>query len=376
MTFSALGLHKNIVHKLNTMGLSNPTPIQAEAIPVALQRKDIMGIAPTGSGKTLSFALPSLINLARKTNKQNRHIDVLVLVPTRELAIQILAVYKDLEPSMPEHLQSLAVYGGVSINPQMQQLQNINVLIATPGRLIDLLEKNALSLAAVSTLILDEADKLLNLGFEEELQSILKLLPAKRQTMLYSATLTPKVEDIKGLHLHNPTVIKIEEKQEQIADIEQLAFMVNEDQKGPTLRKLMQDLAISRALIFTSTTHKAERVAAKLVKNGISARAVHGKKTQGNRNASVQMFKNGEVTALVTTDLLGRGIQIDDLPYVVNYELPRSPKDYIHRIGRTGRAGKSGRAITLFTPAEEPHFYVIQKKMGKRVDITDLTEEI
>lgn len=375
MDIENIGITQSIVNKMKLMGYTKLFPIQKKAIPPALQGKNIIGIAQTGSGKTLSFVIPTLMNL-ESTSKKNRHIDILVLVPTRELAIQILEVYRSIEPALPIRLHSLAVYGGVSINPQMLALQNVNILIATPGRLIDLVSKKAIQLAHVQTLVMDEADKLLNLGFQEELEKILAWLPSKRQNLLYSATLSTKLQSINGLNMDDAQVIEIESPKNELNNIEQLAYVMEESQKGPILRQLINDLEIKRVLIFTSSTHKAERVAGKLLKNGIKARAVHGKKSQGNRNESLNLFKAGKLTALVTTDLLGRGIHIDQLPYVINYELPRSPKDYIHRIGRTGRAEKKGRAITLITKEDEPHFYIIQKKMGERVKIIDINQEV
>lgn len=374
MKFSDLGVASPIAALLARKGMADAYPIQAGVIPPALAGNDVMGIAQTGSGKTLSFAIPTLMNIAGKANSQNRHIDVLVLVPTRELAIQILEVYKELEPAVATKVTVQAVYGGVSINPQMLDLQHTHILIATPGRLLDLLDKNALSLSAVSTLVMDEADKLLGAGFAEETDRILKLLPEKRQTLLFSATLSSKVEDVQRAILSTPTIVHIAPDEVAVEAIEQIAYMMKSDEKGPMLRRIIWDLEIDRVLIFTASTQKADKVADKLHKNGINARAIHGKKSQGNRNESLQMLKSGKLTALVTTDLLGRGIHIEDLPYVINYELPRSPKDYVHRIGRTGRATKSGRAITLLTQEEEPHFYTIQKKMGKRVQIKNIAE--
>ncbi|WP_417602984.1 DEAD/DEAH box helicase [Owenweeksia hongkongensis] len=371
MSFTSLGLSPYLAKALTAQNYTKPYPIQEAAIPAILKGKDILGIAQTGSGKTASYVLPTLMNLDGKTATKNRHINVLVLVPTRELAIQVEEVFKVFGKALPFPFKSFAVYGGVSINPQMIGLQNVNVLVATPGRLLELSESNALHLSSVSTLILDEADKMLNLGFKAEMDRIFALLPKKRQNLLFSATLSPDVENVERVLLNDPLVINIAPKEENLDLINQLGYFVNEEKKGPLLRYLIKKGDMQQVLVFTSSTARADAVADKLHHNGIPARAIHSKKSQGNRKASLEQFKAGKLRVLVATDLLSRGIDIEFLPYVINYELPRSPKDFVHRIGRTGRAENTGQAITLITPDDKHHFKVIQKKMKKAVTMID-----
>ena len=375
MSFTSLGLSSSILKTLAKQNYTEPYPIQQKAIPAILNKKDVLGIAKTGSGKTASYVLPILMNLLGNTATKNRHINILVLVPTRELAIQVQEVFQLFGSEIPETIKSLAIYGGVSINPQMKALQNVNILVATPGRLLELVESNAVHLSAISTLVLDEADKMLNLGFKEEVNRILALLPNKRQNLLFSATLSEDLNAINQILLHDPLVIKIESENTSIDQINQSAYFIAEDKKGPLLRYLIKSNDLKQVLVFTSSSYKADNVADKLRKNGIDASAIHGKKSQKNRRDALSNFKSGKVRVLVATDLLSRGIDIEFLPYVINYELPRSPKDYIHRIGRTGRAESSGEAISLITPEEQNHFRVIQKKMGKwvtRIDIENI----
>jgi ATP-dependent RNA helicase RhlE len=374
MSFSDLGLPPSITQLLEAQGYKAPYPIQKEAIPAILQRKDILGIAQTGSGKTASYVLPILQNMQGNTSSKNRHIKVLVLVPTRELAAQVREVFYSFSSNLPQKIKSLAVFGGVSINPQMIALQGVNILVATPGRLLELLSTNALHLSEIDTLVLDEADKMLNLGFKEEMQNIFALLPKKRQNLLFSATLSEEVEGIKQILLHNATVIKIEEEENNIDLITQLGYFVSEEKKGPLLRYLIMKNEIKQVLVFTSSVYKADHVADKLRKNGMDATAIHSKKSQEARTEALSRFKKGTLRVLVTTDLLARGIDIKFLPYVINYELPRSPKDYIHRIGRTGRAESPGEAISFITEEDKHHFKVIQKKMGKWVTMIDATD--
>lgn len=374
MSFTSLGLPPALVDSLNRNDFTKPYPIQEQAIPVILKGKDVLGIAKTGSGKTASYALPILALLEGKTEGVNRNINALVLVPTRELAMQVTEVFNEFAEQLPYRFKALGVYGGVSINPQMKSLQNVNVLVATPGRLLELSQSNAMSFSKLSMLVLDEADKMLNLGFKEEMDQILALLPQKRQNLLFSATLSPEIQDIERVLLQQPELIKIEDEAVEQENIQQVAYLVTDETKGPFLRSLIKAKKMRQVLIFTSSTHRADLVSGKLHKNGISSRAIHSKKSQGNRKDSLATFKAGNLQALVTTDLLSRGIDIDVLPFVINYELPRSPKDFIHRIGRTGRAEQQGEAITLVTKEDLQHFRVIQKKMKKRIDLIDAEE--
>jgi ATP-dependent RNA helicase RhlE len=371
MSFSELGLSNKIIAILNNEKYLKPFPIQKQAIPQILDGKDILGVAPTGSGKTAAFVLPVLMNLEKNRAEKNRHIDVLVLVPTRELAIQINDVFQVFGRGVSFPFKSQAVYGGASINPQMKALSGVNVLIATPGRLLDLVRSNAVHFSSVSCLILDEADKILNLGFKKEVDEIFKLLPIRRQNLLFSATLSPEVQKMEKLILSNPSVIEIKVETEDLSLIEQTGYFVKPEKKGPLLRYLILKEDWQQVLVFTSSTYQADLVADKLRKNGVEAEAMHSKKSQGKRKQALADFKSGALRVLVATDLLSRGIDIEFLPYVINYELPRSPKDFVHRIGRTGRAENAGKAITLITEEDKHHFRVIQKKMKRWVTMID-----
>jgi len=367
MPFTSLGLSPSLLKALVDQNYTKPYPIQQEAIPAILNKRDVLGIAQTGSGKTASYVLPILMNLQGNTATKNRHVNVLVLVPTRELAVQVREVFQVFGSALSKPIKSLAVFGGVSINPQMMGLQGVKILVATPGRLIELVESNAVHLSDIDTLVLDEADKMLNLGFKEEMNRIFSLLPKKRQNLLFSATLSDDVASINQILLHNHLVIKIEPEKDYIELIEQLGYFVTEEKKGPLLRYLIKHNDLKQVLVFTSSVYKADNVVDKLRKNGIDAMAIHSKKSQGARTEALKNFKLGKLSVLVATDLISRGIDIEFLPYVINYELPRSPKDYIHRIGRTGRAESSGKAISFVSPEDQHHFKIIQKKMGKWV---------
>jgi ATP-dependent RNA helicase RhlE len=371
MPFSSLQLSAPLLKALADLNYKEPYPIQTKAIPAILDKKDLLGIAKTGSGKTASFVLPTLMNLAKLPLATNRHIRALVLVPTRELAIQVEAVFQQFGEYVDFPFKSMAVYGGASINPQMMGMNKVNVLVATPGRLIELKESNALHFEELTMLILDEADKMLNLGFKEEMDKILSFLPKKRQNLLFSATLSEDIDAIQSIILKDPVVIKIASQEQNINLIQQTGYWVKEEKKGPLLRHLILSREMKQVLIFASSTYQCDLVTDKLNKHGIKARAIHSKKSQGGRNAAITEFKNGSLRVLVATDLLSRGIDIVNLPFVINYELPRSPKDFVHRIGRTGRAENNGEAITLVTQEDAHHFKVIQKKMKHQVDMVE-----
>ena len=374
MPFSKLGLSEHLQKALLAQNYAKPYPIQEAAIPVILTGKDVLGIAKTGSGKTASFALPMLERFMDSKTTSNRHVRGLVLVPTRELALQVEEVFKKLSGSLPKRIKTLAVFGGASINPQMINLQGTDILVATPGRLLDLIASKAVYLSEVDMLVLDEADKMMNLGFKEEMQQLFRLLPAKRQNILFSATLSPDISAIKDIILHNPEVVEIKEEEASIDQIQQIAYHVTPERKGPFLRYLIKQNNMQQVLVFVSSGMRADAVEEKLFKNGIRAAAFHGQKSQGARNEALKQFKAGKIRVLVATDLASRGIDIPFLPFVINYELPRSPKDYVHRIGRTGRANESGEAISLVTDEELHHFKIIQKKMGKRVTLVHTDE--
>lgn len=371
MSFSSLGLSSVLLKTLADQNFTVPTPIQEKCIPAILNKHDVLGIAQTGSGKTAGYVLPILMNLQQTALVKSRHANVLVLVPTRELAEQVKDVFKTFSKNLLQPVKTLAVYGGVSINPQMMALQGVNVLVATPGRLLELLSSNAVHLSAIETLILDEADKMLNLGFKEDMDKIISLLPQKRQNILFSATLSKDLQNIHQLLLKEPTVIEIGAEEYSLDLIKQVAYIVSNDKKGPFLRYLINNHEMKQVLIFASSVYQVDAIVNKLRKNNIDAKAIHSKKSQGSRTESLANFKSGKLRVLVATDLMARGIDINFLPFVINYELPRSPKDYIHRIGRTGRADSPGDAISLVSPSELDHFGVIQKKMGKQVEIID-----
>lgn len=369
MSFESLGLSSNIIHSVKKLGYLKPFPIQEQAIPVILQGKDLMGIAQTGSGKTACFVMPILEKLQNAEVKKDRNVQVLILVPTRELAIQIDEVFRAFTENLKREIRTMAVYGGVSINPQMKGMFGVEVLIATPGRLLDLIDHNALSISGIQHLVIDEADKMFQLGFGEEMDKLFGMMPVMKQTTLFSATLDEKVSEMKKRISMNPTLIEIKKEEAEIDNIEQLAYHVSPENKGPFLRYLIKEKKVEKALIFVSSTKSADNLVEKLKKNKIKAVAIHSQKSQGARRNNLEEFKVNGAQILVATDLIGRGIHIESLPCVINYELPRSPLDYIHRIGRTGRAGEKGTAINILTDDELQHFRVIQKKMGKKITL-------
>jgi ATP-dependent RNA helicase RhlE len=376
MSFEKLGLSPYISKAISKLGFLKPFEIQEQSIPVILKGNDVMGIAKTGSGKTLCFVAPLLQKIQHQQYEKSRAIKALILVPTRELAVQIEQTFEGLQGALRREIQTQAVYGGTSINPQMKNLYGTEILIATPGRLLDLMDHNAFTLDQLQYLIIDEADKMFQLGFGDEMNRILKAVPAKKQSILFSATLNDKVEEIKATLKINPTVIEAKSTNEvEIDAIEQIAYQVDAETKGPFLRYLIKSQDLKQVLVFVSSTRTADNLVDKLKKNKIKAMAIHSKKSQGARMDNLEDFKLGDIQVLVATDLIGRGIHIEGLPTVINYELPRSPLDYVHRIGRTGRANQTGKAITLLTEDDLHHFKVIQKKMGKKVEI-ESTEDV
>jgi ATP-dependent RNA helicase RhlE len=369
MHFSDLGLSPVLLTAIQRANYVTPYPIQVEAIPAVLQQKDILGLAPTGSGKTAAYILPILQQLLQQEAPRDRQVPVLVLVPTRELAIQVAEVTENFSRFLPRRIKSLAIFGGVSINPQMMKLGGVEILIATPGRLIDLVGRNSVGISRIQTLVIDEADKLLQMGFREEMDHLLEQTPKKKQTLLFSATQDQELASLIQQLLKNPVEIQVAPADFTPDAIHQEAYRVSPETKGPFLRQLIQSGDWRQILVFASSIRTADNMVVKLNKNGIMAVAFHGDKSQGARTEALAKFKSGKTRVLVATDLAARGIDIQGLPLVINYELPRSPKDYIHRIGRTGRAGATGHAISLITPEEQHHFKVIQKKMGKWVTL-------
>ena len=367
MPFSSLGFSSTLLpaflHALADKGYLAPTAIQTAAIPAILQGRDVVGSAQTGSGKTAAFALPMLQQLAGAAATAPRRVRALVLVPTRELAAQVGEAIVSLAKYLPQRVKVAVVFGGVSINRQMLNLRSgADIVVATPGRLLDLLDHNALSIAAVNTLVLDEADRLLDMGFGDELGRILGLLPAQRQNLFFSATFPPAIEALAESMLHNPLRVEVRAAEHSTLEITQRAIEVDASRRTQLLRHLVQTEKWERVLVFVATKHAAEIVADKLRKADIEAEPFHGELSQGKRTQVLQDFKIKAVQVVVATDVAARGIDIAQLPVVVNYDLPRSAVDYTHRIGRTGRAGESGIAITFVSAGTEGHFRLIEKR--------------
>ena len=372
MPFSSLGfspaLLPVLLRAITENGYLAPTAIQSEAIPAALQGRDIVASAQTGSGKTAAFALPLLHRLAETPTGTAQRVRGLILVPTRELAAQVGEAIVSLAKYLPQRIKVAVVFGGVSINPQMMNLRGgADIVVATPGRLIDLIDHNALTLASVSLLVLDEADRLLDLGFGEELGRILALLPAQRQSLFFSATFPPAIETLAASMLTDPLRIEVQAAPQAAPDIVQRAIEVDPSRRTQLLRHLVQTEKFKRVLVFVATKHAAEIVADKLRKANIEAEPFHGELSQGKRNQVLQDFKLKALQVVVATDVAARGIDIAQLPVVVNYDLPRSSVDYTHRIGRTGRAGESGMAISFVSASTEAHFKLIEKR--QRVNV-------
>jgi ATP-dependent RNA helicase RhlE len=362
MKFSTLGLSPSLLAATQALGYSSPTPIQAAAIAPALAGKDVLGAAQTGSGKTLAFALPLLQKL-KHTNQQKRSVQALVLVPTRELAVQVGEVIAALARHLPQSVKVSVLFGGVSINPQMMRLRGgTDVVVATPGRLLDLLAHNALSLAGTALLVLDEADRMLDLGFADELAQLLALLPAQRQNLFFSATFSPAVQALAKTMLHEPVHIEVQGPAQQPVEILQRAIVVDAAKRTQLLRHLISAQGWPRVLVFVATKYAAEIVADKLRRAGLTAEPFHGELSQGKRSQVLADFKAGHLSAMVATDMAARGLDIAGLPVVLNFDLPRSAQDYTHRIGRTGRAGEAGLAISFVSATTQAHWRLIEKR--------------
>jgi superfamily II DNA/RNA helicase len=363
MSFSHLGLSEPLLRGVAEQHYREPTPVQAAAIPAILRGQDVRAMAPTGSGKTAAFLLPLLQHLAAGRKTRGRFARSLVLCPTRELAIQTGEACRQFSRHLPVATKVLVVYGGVSINPQMMALGGgADVLVATPGRLLDLVEHNAVALSAVETLVLDEADRLLELGFADELKRILGQLPARRQNLLFSATFPADVVALASGLLRDPLLIEVAAGPAAQPDIQQRAIEVDAPRRTQLLRHLVQQHGWTRVLVFVATKYATEHVAEKLRKAGIAAEAFHGELSQGARLRVLADFKDAKIQVLLTTDLASRGIDIAELPAVVNFDLPRSATDYTHRIGRTGRAGESGVAVNFISAETHQHFQLIEKR--------------
>jgi ATP-dependent RNA helicase RhlE len=347
MSFASLGLSAEIVRAVAERGYSEPTPIQAQAIPAVLSGGDLLAGAQTGTGKTAGFTLPLLQRLMAARPAQGKlPIRALVLVPTRELAAQVEESVRAYGKYLP--LKSMMMFGGVSINPQIAQLrQRVDILVATPGRLLDHLQQKTVDLSHIEILVLDEADRMLDMGFIRDIRKILALLPRQRQNLLFSATFSDEIKALADGLLNKPALIEVARRNQTAELIEQRVYPVDRERKRELLTKLIKDHNWFQVLVFTRTKHGANRLAEQLSKGGIPALAIHGNKSQNARTKALAEFKSGQLQVLVATDIAARGIDISELPHVVNYELPNVPEDYVHRIGRTGRAGSEGEASSL-----------------------------
>jgi len=365
-TFTELGLITPLLARLAELKYQQPTPIQAQAIPSVLAGRDLIAGANTGSGKTATFALPMLqklranISSSSKSNKGN-FVTGLILVPTRELAKQVADSIKSYAVHFNGEIKTVAVFGGVSVNKQMLTLRGgSDILVATPGRLLDLISSNAIKLDRVNTLVLDEADRMLSLGFAEELTALLALMPTKKQTLLFSATFPEQVKSLTQELLNNPVEIQLQSA--DASTLVQRVFTVNKGEKTAVLAHLIKENQWRQVLIFVNAKHHSEHLAEKLAKRGITAAVFHGDKGQSERSRVLYGFKAGDIEVLIATDIAARGLDIEKLPVVINFNLPRSPSDYMHRIGRSGRAGEVGLAISLIDHEDYHHFTVIEKK--------------
>ncbi len=365
MTFASLALAPEIVRAVEERKYAAPTAIQSAVIPAVIEGRDVWARAQTGSGKTAAFALPIIQRYLLGTRETPRRVRALVLVPTRELAAQVAASFEAYARYAPDRIKVIAAFGGVSINPQMMALRGgAGIVVATPGRLLDLVDHNALKLNAVETLVLDEADRLLDLGFADELAHVLDTLPERRQNLLFSATFPPEVSELAERLLRDPLRVDVPATLETTPDIHQRAIRVDVPRRTQLLLRLIRDHGWTRVLVFVATKYSTEHVAQKLRSAGIKAAPLHGELSQSARTQALAQFKANELQVLVATDIATRGIDIQHLPAVVNYDLPRSTDDYVHRIGRTGRAGRSGVAVSFVSANTEPHFRLIEKRHG------------
>jgi len=368
MPFSSLGLSPELLRAVGASNYPAPTPIQKETIPAVLKGRDVWACAQTGSGKTAAFALPVLQNMLNLDRGIPLRVRALILVPTRELAAQVGESIQLFAGYLRQPLKVIIAFGGVSINPQMMALRGgADIVVATPGRLLDLLDKNALRLADVTTLVLDEADRLLDLGFAVELTSIIERLPQQRQNLLFCATFPPAVRVLAERLLHDPIRIDVPTTAATQPDILQRSIHVDTARRTQLLRHLIDKHGWTRTLVFVATRYSTGHVAEKLRRAGIPAAAFSGDMSQGARTKALADFKAARVKVLIATDVAARGIDIAQLAAVVNYDLPRSTTEYVHRIGRTGRAGESGVAVSFVPPSAEEHFQLIEKRQGMRV---------
>ena len=366
-SFESLGLSKELLQAVESEGYTTPTPVQVQSIPPLLAGRDVLGVAQTGTGKTAAFALPVLQAMSRSPPQGKRHIRALILSPTRELAAQIDERFS----AYSEHLdiRHKVIFGGVKQNPQVRALQKgLDILVATPGRLLDLINQGHINLGKVEFFVLDEADRMLDMGFIRDIQKVLKLLPKRRQNLLFSATMPNSIADLAGSFLNNSIMIDVSPKDVTVERIEQKLMFVRKADKRRLLVKIIKEEKVKRGIVFTRTKHGANRLVKQLDQSGINAAAIHGNKSQGARTKALAGFKKGDVRILVATDIAARGLDIPLLPHVVNFELPNISEDYVHRIGRTGRAGASGEAVSLVSIDEVPLMRDIEKLTGQKIE--------
>jgi ATP-dependent RNA helicase RhlE len=374
-TFDGFGLAAPILQAIADQGYTTPTPIQAQAIPVVLAGHDVMGAAQTGTGKTASFSLPiiqRLLPLATTSASPARHpVRALILTPTRELADQVAANVQAYAKHTP--LRSVVVFGGVDMNPQTAELRRgVEVLIATPGRLLDHVQQKSTSLGQVQMLVLDEADRMLDMGFLPDLQRILNLLPKERQTLLFSATFSAEIKKLAATYLRNPVTIEVARSNSTATNVRQIVYEVAEPDKQAAVVQLIRDRELKQVLVFCNSKIGASRLARQLERDGVVATAIHGDRSQNERMQALDAFKRGEIEALVATDVAARGLDIVELPAVINFDLPFNAEDYVHRIGRTGRAGASGDALSLFSSNERKQLTDIEKLIKRPLTIEHL----
>jgi len=363
MPFSQLKLHPDLVRGIKDLGFQRPTPIQADAIPPALEGRDVLACAMTGSGKTVAFLLPILHKLIGRPRGTTR---ALILTPTRELAAQILADVNDLTVHTP--LSAAAVFGGVGMGPQEHAFRSgVDVIVGTPGRLLDHFRQPYAKLAGIEFLVLDEADRMLDMGFLPDIRRVLRHLPRKRQTLFFSATMPPPIAELTREMLHDPATINLERRSAPATGITQAIYPVTQPLKASLLLKLLQASEVRDALVFTRTKHRADRLARHLAAHKVSVERIHGNRSQAQRTQALEGFKSGRYQVLVATDIAARGIDVTALGHVINFDVPAQPEDYIHRVGRTARAELTGSAFTLVSPEEEGDLRGIEKAIGRRL---------
>lgn len=372
MLFQDLNLIEPILKALKTEGYTQPTPIQEQSIPIILQRRDLLGCAQTGTGKTAAFSIPllQLLYQERTQHKEQKTIKALILTPTRELAIQIdesLAAY-----GRHTGLKHLVIFGGVSQNPQTDALKRgVDILVATPGRLLDLVNQGFIHLNHIKFLVLDEADRMLDMGFVHDVKKIIAKVPAKRQTLFFSATMPNEIQQLADTILHNPAKVEVTPVSSTADTIQQEVYFVEKGDKKALLNHILKDKSIETVLVFTRTKHGADKVVKDLSRAGITAEAIHGNKSQNARQRALTNFKNRTTRVLVATDIAARGIDVDDLTHVINFELPNVPETYVHRIGRTGRAGASGIALSFCDEEEKEFLKDIHKLIAKTIPVNE-----